>query len=427
MASRQLLAELSGIVVFEHKPSEVNHGGQTRFHQGAFPPAQGYDCGLEELAVTAVQHFAQLLRASVPLPGEASAPGRDPVVAGIFFDQLCVTPRLSAPGFLTWLAQDVAPAAEAYRLLRINALRQENEKNIPGLNVWVAFASVALLSDITRDFFEKDISQDRASAKQARLTLGRIWVWALRGVESNAELLRWRQEKFGCAEPDTEVLRLLNASFLAWAGACEEVASGRLLDGLNPFRVSARAHETWLEFFKTFFETSRWFECPRVAQSLATAQASETLWSHPAESRRLLQWMRRERDFREQLLRENQCEQLRDWFRHNLGVHAEAEILGALGSERFLEELLGNAAARRRFFKHLKIRHREIMPAARQAVREAQKHLRRAHRQWWGRLSRRELTAAVQLAMKRWTGFLAEQQDALICGHSTVRTCKVTH
>jgi class 3 adenylate cyclase len=149
-----------------------------------------------------------------------------------------------------------------------------------------------------------------------------------------------------------------------------------------------------------------------VAASLAASSSLETLWSHPSERKRLLQWLRREKDFRGLVFLENVCEQLRQWFRQNLGIRAEAEILGCLGSERFLEDLVLDGGARGRFLKQLKLRHKELLPAARTALREAQKFVRRGQKQWLGRLSQADLAAALYPALKQWTKFLAVWEDA---------------
>jgi hypothetical protein len=410
--SKQQLAEISPPLVFEHKLSEVNYGGLTCFHQAAFPPAAGETSGMEELAFQAVRRFMLLLQSPAAGGAEAPVAWSDPQVADIFFDQLCATPRLSPQAFQAWLAQDVAALAQAYGRLRLNAFNQENEKHLPGLNAWTVFTTVALLADIIRDYFEKDLLSDRVTVRQARLTLGRCLAWALRAVEAGEEVLRQRREKFGAAEPDPEVLRLLNPLVLSWAGNLDDLVPERLLDGLNPYRVSMRTHSTWLEFFSEFFKTSRRLECSRADRVLAQVHSFEVLWSHPTESKRLLQWLRHERDFREQVLQESACERARQWFRHNLGIRAGAELWGCLGPERFLAELIQSAPARTRFLKTLKARHPELAPAARNVLRAAQKFLRRARRQWLGRLSRAELSAAVHAALKRWTNFLAELADA---------------
>ncbi|NTV53476.1 MAG: hypothetical protein HGA76_10760, partial [Candidatus Firestonebacteria bacterium] len=157
---------------------------------------------------------------------------------------------------------------------------------------------------------------------------------------------------------------------------------------------------------------SRWFECPHAAWALAEPRSWKALWSQPAERRRLTAWMRRERDFREWVLGEIAGEQLRQWFRKNLGIGLEAENLPCLGSGHFLDELLHKTAAREKFLKQLKPRHKHLVPSARRALRDAQTFLRRGHRQWLGRLSRAELTAALETALERWTGFLTLQTDA---------------
>jgi hypothetical protein len=413
MHGKPTLAERSEPFVFDHKPSEVNYGGQTRFHQAAFPPAEGEKAGWEERVLGVVQGFVHLLRSAAASAGtENHAPGRDPETADIYFDQFCASPRLSSPAFLQWLGTEVDPLGEAYRRLRINALRQENEKHVPGLNVWAALAAVTLAADVIREYFEKDISLDRATVRQARLTLGRVLARALRGAESHGEVLRWRQEKFGIAEPDPEVLRLLNPLALAWAGSLDDLAPERLLDGLNPYRLSAKSHATWLEFFTEFFKTSRCFDCPRPIPALAEPRSWAAVWSHPRERARLLKWMRRERDFRELLARETACEQLRQWFRTHPGSRGEGESPACLGSERFLEELISDSGARGRFLKALRARRPDLVQEARAQLEAVRRFLRRAHRQGLWRFSRLELTELLAVALSRWTRFLTEAEDA---------------
>jgi class 3 adenylate cyclase len=135
------------------------------------------------------------------------------------------------------------------------------------------------------------------------------------------------------------------------------------------------------------------------------------LWEHKQERARLLRAMRREREFREQWLMESTCEQLRDWFRQHVGLAAENGLQAALGADRFWEELLRHSATRQRWLKSLQKKNKVWAREARAVIRDALRFLRRGHRQWWGRLSREELTQAAQSALLRWQRWLADFRD----------------
>jgi class 3 adenylate cyclase len=410
MRTKQALPELGDIAVFEHKPSEVNYGGQTRFHQAAFPPADGEPDGLEAIVFHAVRRLVQLVHDPEPQPGPVSN-WRDSALQDFFYDQWCVTPRMSPQAFQQWQANEIGAVADAYRRLRCNAVRQERETDIPNLNVWVAQLAVLLIADVIHEYFEKNISLDRSTAWQLRMTLGRCLALALTAAESHADLARWRKEKFGAPDANPEVLRLINPWTLCWPGPADELTPERLLHGLNPYRISLRTYTAWLDFFNEFFKAGRWFECTSIDAGFADPQTLGRLWEHIPERKRLLTWIRRERLFREQLVLEIACEQVRTWFRQKLGTQADSESAGSLGSNRFLEDFLKNAPTRRRFIKQLKLRHKELAKPAQEILGDAKHFLQRSRRRWLGRLSRAELSEVLQRSLGRWTDFLFQYRN----------------
>lgn len=408
MRARRRLPEIGDVFGFEHRPSEINYGGQARFQQAAFPAGEnGRD--LETLVFRALCRFSELLQQSSAAAGVGPLTG--PELIPVFYDQWGETPRLPSEGFQDWYRQEVAAAAEAYRRLRLNAVRQEKKANVSRLGYFVGLSAVSLISELISEFFEKQIDVLGPVAAHARWTLGRCFVLALQAAEADPELHRLRQEQFGAGEPEDGVLRLLNPFILGFADAADGDQAEGVLNASNPYQISARLRARLAALAGQVLSRSRRLEASDIRRAFAMSESARLWLESPPDRRRLLRSLRREHDLRAQVVAENVQQAVRAGLRRYAAEDPAAEVLNLVARERPLAEWLAKAPARKSLLRYLKSRR---TPQSRDLLKRLSaelRRLRRGRRRWLGRMTTPALLAEIENTFERWSRYLAQTED----------------
>jgi len=409
MRVQQPLPERDDPFVFEHKPSEVNYGGRARFHQAAFPAAEGEDQDFEQRVILSVRRFAELLQApAAPSPAAALS---EPELMDVFFDQWGETPRLTAAAFLNWTRTELAAVAGVYRRLRLHAVEQENALGIPRLSYFVSLAAVTLVSVLISEYFEKQIERLGNVATLARLTLGRCFALAFASAEADVELIRARREKLGATELEAGCRRLLNPFSLGFSDMADTGLVDEILAAANPYQISGRLRARLTALLEEVMSRTRRFEARNLKRSLVEPQAYRALLQSLPDRRHLIKGLRQHRDLRQQLVLENAIHDLRRCLRRCACTQANEDLLPFLANERQLNELYAKPAMRNRVLKKLKAKKSPHAREIKAMLREGLQRIGRSRRAWFGRLSRAELLAELESALDRLGECVSQAED----------------
>lgn len=432
MPSRQILRERQDVFYFDHKPSEINYGGKMRFQQAAFPAPGGRASDLETVIFRVLNRYAEILQAA---PSRAEAPisdwkqtaGRDGAratgpetgdnsgfsgMADVFFDQWVETPRLNLDQFRGWLDTEVEQLSEAYLKHRVYAVMQEHATGIRRLNYFGLLALTTLIAEMVSDFFEKQIEHLGKMATTARFTLGRLLAEIFMALETGTQLAQVRERELGRAEPDEAGLRLLNPFVLGFndladAGMVEEVLSGP-----NHYQISHALRSQLKTVLSQLLKKSRRVEFGNLDRCLAEPFALKQLMQIRKERKRLLHVFRRNRDLRVKMIFENARSRLRQVLReYLLACPAGTEFQAYVNNERQMEEILSKPAAQKRFLKLLKKRPCHLAGAVKTVIREGCQQMKRGRREFFGKLSHRDLLWEVETILERFSRLNAQSED----------------
>jgi class 3 adenylate cyclase len=338
-------------------------------------------------------------------------------LVGFFFDQSAETP-FSATSFKEWLQKDLAPLVRAYRDIRVNAMVQEHESQVPRLNYLIQLALISLVAEITSDYFERQILLHSRLAVTARLCWGRCLAWSFGTVENSAALARLRMEKLGQTQADPAGSRLLNPFLLTYVDAGDAVLIEETLLRVNPYKLSPGLRHGLSELLAFLITHNKKLAIADLRRTLAEPRALDALLAMPAFDRQLARQLRRQKDLRIQLVWENVCDRLRQNLRaYSLEHPQAAEVLALASSDRNLSEVLAKPGAGKRLIKALQ---KQSLPweDLKLLLKESAAAVKRSRHGFWNPLSGWQLLQEARSGLQRLSRFLSEAEDFRICrGH----------
>lgn len=422
------LPERQDILVFKHKASEINYGGNMRFQQAAFPPVSNRQDHIEVLVYEMIDRFAQLVEQRQPSEQQVIQ-GTDEELEKIFHELWCAMPQVNYQAFQNWYRLTVIPVAEMTQKITLHALKQEKELKIENLQYLACLSTMELIAQMISDYFEKHIYRLGRLSTVARWIIARAIILALKNSELQSTQESLAQTSPSGLEVQQAQQRLLNPFVLAFADAGDAGLIEEVLISINPYRAPLTLQKRMQKIVARLVVESKQFEAINLQRTLAEPVAWQKLMQHAGMRKRILKELRRDDTLRSYLVIENVKHEWQSMMRRSIRQkNIPPALLNLINNDKQLSELLTRSSKRAQLFKTIK----KINPSSQEAIKKVFKRglnlVKKCRRRRWGRLTNQELLEELSVFQDRLLGLLSAAEDFKLIrkhyGHNTNQGAK---
>ncbi len=225
---------------FQHKASQVYHGGDNRFHQVLFYyDVNNHMFNFEQLAFEAIHEYAHIASHSASQT-KKSVFSLNQQAARHYLDMLGDLPHLSYDEFLAWYEGPRRKLEEALAILRINTIQQERAVGIEKLDYFCLVSAVNLILQIWNDYSAVNYERIKIFEQHARRHFGRILRTTLDNIRRSKVIQATIKEKLGLSYNPELYKYVINEFVCTSLDATDDNRFLEALDRPNSFLLNRR-------------------------------------------------------------------------------------------------------------------------------------------------------------------------------------------
>ena len=340
---------------FQHKDSEVYHGGENRFHQVLFfHDANQHSFNFEQVVFDVIHEYAHVVSQSAPSTKKPVF-GINRRAAYHYLDMLGDLPHLPYDDFLSWYEKPRKRLEEAIARLRLNAIVQERATDIEKLDYFCLVSAVTLILQMWSEYFAAHYERMKIFEHPARRHFGRILQTTLDNVRRSKKLQAAIKEKLGLSYNPELYNFIINENVCASLDATDDNRILENLDRPNPYLLNRRMHKFISGLLEEHIKKTKRVRMKGgdIAQALNYPPNVEQIVQHPKSREELLKLLKKKVVELNGLRLPFEAAKVRKGIMQELikGKFPSRELLTLICYPRRLLDVLGDRKVLKRFSK----------------------------------------------------------------------------